>query len=346
MKQKLEALLVGCGGMSNAWLSVAEKEDDLGIAGLMDINRRNAEGRASEYDIGGECVFDDLDAALEQTDPDVVFDCSVPEAHYKVTMKALSAGCHVLGEKPLADSMDHAHQMVEKARESERIYAVMQNRRYLPSAPAMAQLISDGVIGDTTTVNVDFYIGAHFSGFRTEMQHPLLLDMAIHTFDQARQFTGADPREVYCRAFNPMGSWYEGKASAHCIFQMTDDIVFNYRGSWCSEGYNTPWAGSWRVVGTKGTALWDEGTPRAQVVEHNEGEFMSELKEVESETPPLETTGHAACIREFLNCIRKGEIPQTNCRDNIKSLAMVFGAIESDAAGRPIEIEVPAGIGG
>ena len=31
------------------------------------------------------------------------------------------------------------------------------------------------------------------------MEHVLLLDMAIHTFDQARLITGADPVSVYCQ---------------------------------------------------------------------------------------------------------------------------------------------------
>lgn len=254
-------------------------------------------------------------------------------------MKGLSAGCHVMGEKPLADSMEHAREMVARAEEVGKLYAVMQNRRYLPQAPAAAKMAQDGTIGKITTVNVDFYIGAHFSGFRTEMDHPLLLDMAIHTFDQARQLTGADPVSAYCKAFNPEGSWYKDGASAMCVFEMTNDIVLNYRGSWCSEGYNTPWAGSWRIIGTKGTELWSEDQPRAEVIEDSD-EFMSEMREVKAEEPPLEVTGHDACINEFLTCVREGGEPQTIASDNIKSLAMVFGAIESDAKGKPVEIDV------
>lgn len=35
------------------------------------------------------------------------------------------------------------------------------------------------------------------------MDHPLLLDMAVHAFDAARWFLGADPVGVYCEEFNP-----------------------------------------------------------------------------------------------------------------------------------------------
>jgi predicted dehydrogenase len=43
-------------------------------------------------------------------------------------------------------------------------------------------------------------------------------------------------------------------------------------------------------------------------------------------------------MQEFLSCIRTGATPETICTDNIKSLAMVFGAIESAKTGKPVEI--------
>src|SRR6266581_2652143 len=72
-------------------------------------------------------------------------------------------------------------------------------------------------------------IGAHFEGFRQHMRHVLLLDMAIHTFDAARLLTGADPVSVYCKEWNPVGSWYDHDASAVAFFEMTNGIVYTYR---------------------------------------------------------------------------------------------------------------------
>jgi predicted dehydrogenase len=120
---------------------------------------------------------------------------------------------------------------------------------------------------------------------------------------------------------------------------MTGGIIFNYRGSWCGEGYHTPWAGTWRIIGAKGTCLWTEDQPRAEVVIGEEG-FSREKKEVFAEEVPLESVGHEGCIGEFLDCVRNGGRPQTLCEDNIKSLAMVFGAIESNKAKRPVQIAV------
>ena len=49
--------------------------------------------------------------------------------------------------------------------------------------------------------------------------------------------------------------------------------------------------------------------------------------------------GHAGLIREFVHCVKSGAIPETVCTDNIKSLAMVFAAIESAQTRKVVRIE-------
>ncbi len=344
MSNALRAVVAGCGGMSNAWLKAATQIADLEVVGLVDIREEAALKRKEEYGLSRAVTGTDLDAVLAQTQPDMVFDVTVPEAHVDVTLTALKRGCHVLGEKPMADSMDNARRMVAAAQQAGKLYAVIQNRRYTPYIRRVREFLRAGEIGRLTTVNCDFYIGAHFGGFRDRMEHVLLLDMAIHTFDQARFLTGADPEAVYCHEWNPAGSWYDHDASAIAIFEMRtrngDAIVYTYRGSWCAEGLNTSWEGDWRFIGDKGSARWDGGAGfQAQVVSETGGFFS---KHRDAALPDLDTAGkdngHASLINEFVQCVRDGSIPDTICTDNIKSLAMVFGAIESATAGRRVTI--------
>ena len=56
--------------------------------------------------------------------------------------------------------------------------------------------------------------------------------------------------------------------------------------------------------------------------------------------PEVEKTGMHGGLCEMLRFLRTGETPQTECHDNIKSLAMVFSAIESSSKGERVEIEV------
>lgn len=334
------AVMVGCGSMSHVWLEEAAKIPNLSIVGLVDINIDAARTRADEFHLGEAAIGTDLGTVLASTQPDVVFDCTVPEAHVDVTCTALSHGCHVLGEKPLADSMEHARAMVQAAQEAGRTYAVIQNRRYDPNIRRLEAFLRSGAIGRITTVNCDFFIGAHFGGFRDRMEHVLLLDMAIHTFDAARLITGADPVSVYCKEWNPEGSWYDRDASAAAIFEMSGGVVYTYRGSWCAEGLNTTWESDWRIIGENGSVTWDGGESfRAQTVAERGG-FHSEWMDIDipAHGPSARVGGHGGILREFVECLDSGAAPETICTDNIKSLAMVFGAIESAERGELVEM--------
>ena len=336
----LKAVMVGCGGMSGAWLKPAAEIRDLEIVALVDIREEAARRRAEEFKLKDALVSTNFEAALEQMRPDIVFDCTVPEAHVEVTLTALTYGCHVLGEKPLADSMENARKMVAAAQKAGKLYAVIQNRRYQANIRRLHAFLRSGVIGPLTTVYCDFVIGAHFGGFRDRMMHVLLLDMAIHTLDSARFLTGSDPVAVMAKEWNPAGSWYDHDASAVAIFEMTGGVIYTYRGSWCAEGLNTSWEGEWRFIGEKGSVAWNGGDEfRAQVVAKTGG-FTSELREVAVPAfDAMQHAGHDAILREFVQCVRFGGAPETICTDNIKSLAMVFGAIESSAARRRVEVK-------
>ncbi|MDA0338035.1 MAG: Gfo/Idh/MocA family oxidoreductase, partial [bacterium] len=186
------------------------------------------------------------------------------------------------------------------------------------------------------------YIGAHFGGFRDDVSDAVLLDMAIHTFDAARLLLAADPLAVYCREWNPAGSWYDHDAAAVAVFEMSNGVVYTYRGSWCAEGLNTTWEADWRVIGQRGSICWDgaEGL-QAETVAAG-GQFRSQMQELILEPAHAadRVGAHEGIIHEFVDCVQHGGTPETVCTDNIKSLAMVFGAIESAESGRRVEIEV------
>ncbi|MDO8586439.1 MAG: Gfo/Idh/MocA family oxidoreductase [Armatimonadota bacterium] len=337
MKQ-YRVVQVGCGGMAHHWIDMAGNTPDLEIVGLVDLNRQTAEECAKRHGLPASVVFDTLDQALSMAKPDIVFDVTVPAAHHEVTLAALKAGCHVFGEKPLADSMERAKEMVAAAKASGKLYAVMQNRRYLPQMRGLRKALDDRLIGDISTVNADFYLGAHFGGFRDAMDSPLVLDMAIHTFDQARFICGEDPIAVYCHEYNPKGSWYKGHASAVCMFEMTNDVVFTYRGSWCAEGLNTSWESEWRVQGSKGSSKWNGANEIiAEVVSAPDG-FIYKHDRITIQPLDTRLVGHDGCMDAMMTALREGKEPETVCTDNIKSLAMVFGATESAKTKQRVEI--------
>jgi predicted dehydrogenase len=335
--QQFRALLVGAGGMGRQWAKNLAEHPDVDIAGWIDLRPDAAAQAAHELGIRVGSTGTDVAQALAELRPDFLVDVSVPEAHHDVTLAALAAGVPVIGEKPMAATMAQARAMVAASERAGKLYMVSQSRRYNAQLQALRRLIVEQ-IGSLGILNADFYIGAHFGGFRDQMDSPLILDMAIHTFDAARYLSGADPVSVYCEEFNPPWSWYRGAASATAIFEMTGGLRYTYRGSWCAEGRITSWESEWRAVGSHGSATWDGHTaPVAEVVTSTDG-FLSE---VEPRAVPVAEIplGIAGSLREFLHALTTGATPMGECHDNIKSLAMVFAAIESAATGQRVKIE-------
>lgn len=328
--------------MSRRWTQVSKDSDQIDLVGFVDINEEAAKTRAEDYGSTDATIGTDLAKVLDETGADAVFDCTIPEVHTSVALEAFTHGCHVMSEKPMADSMENAKKASKAAEDAGRVYSIIQNRRYDPNIRRLSRTLRDGAIGDLTTLNCDFYIGAHFGGFRDHMPHVLLLDMAIHTFDAARLITGEDPMSVYCKEWNPAGSWYDQDASAIAVFEMTGGIVYTYRGSWCSEGLNTTWECDWRVIGQEGSITWDgdEGFEGERVTER--GAFRSECETLSvAETSQEDRVGgHEGLILDFIDCVQNGGTPETVHTDNIKSLAMVFGAIESAESGVPVKIDL------
>jgi len=336
---KVKAVIVGAGGMGKAWGKNVKNSDDVDLVGWVDINEDAAKSAAENLGLPGVVTGSELGVVLDRTKPDFVIDVTIPEAHKEVTITALNAGYPVLGEKPMATSLDDAREMVKASEHSGKLYMVSQSRRYDANIDAYRRLIREH-LGTVGILNSDFYLGAHFGGFRDKMPSPLVLDMAIHTFDSARYITGADPVAVYCEEFNPPWSWYEGNASASAIFEMDGGLRYTYRGSWCAEGKSTTWEGDWRAVGEHGTAIW-AGTdaPSADIVIGTSG-FVRETKRVDSIVDRAIKGGIEGSLAEFVSALKNGTTPNGECHDNIKSLAMVFAAVESASTGQRVALRI------
>ncbi|HEY5585141.1 MAG TPA: Gfo/Idh/MocA family oxidoreductase [Ruminiclostridium sp.] len=333
-------VLVGCGSMSHEWIKYALQSSDCEIVALVDVFIDNANKINQEFNLNCP-VFYNLKEAISTTNATLVFDVTIPASHMKVVTEAMRAGCNVMGEKPMATSIIEAREILAVQKETNKSYSVMQNRRFVKNIRAYKNIVQSGQIGKSGMVCADFFLGPHFGGFRDLMDSPLILDMAIHTFDQARFITGSDPVSVYCHEFNPVGSWYRGNASAICIFEFADNSAFCYRGSWCSEGCPTSWESSWRVTGSEGTAMWD-GTnlPYAEAVKLSDSNpFHNECEKLELDISWNGREGHLGCLDEMFLALKEGRAAETDCRDNIQSILMVYGAIESSKTGKKVLLD-------
>jgi len=341
MTSNAKAVLVGAGAMSKKWLDCIKTIGGVDIVGIVDLNPQNAEARATEQGINPD-IGTDLKSMLAKHNPQIVLDVAIPAVRHSIVSTSLEAGAHVLSEKPMAETLDQARDLVARAQAANRLHVVIQNRRYLAQLRRIRRLVASGGIGEVTGIHCDFFLDPHFGGFRETMPHVLLLDMAVHTFDAARFLADDAAISAYAEEWNPLESWYERDCSAFASFRFSRGAVMTYRGSWCAPGLRTSWESAWRITGTKGSILWDgaDDIRAARSLPHEPGKLLpdTQVLEIPVLNPADRIGGHMGVISDFLAAVQGGPVPETVGSENIKSLAMVLGAIDASEQARRVEI--------
>jgi predicted dehydrogenase len=333
---------VGAGGMGRAWLRLLGESADVELAGVVDLNPEAARDALTGLGLGAVPVGTSLTELAGAVGAQAVVNVTVPAAHHPVNVEAHFLGLPVLCEKPAAPTVAEALSLAAVAEATGQLLMISQSRRYFRTLAAFRRQAAR--LGEIGLVTCDFFKAPHFGGFREEMEHVLLVDMAIHAFDAARYLLGRNPVSVYCEEFNPGWSWYSGDAAATAVFEMEGGTRFVYTGSWCADGLETSWNGSWRINGANGSTAWDGAA--APLAQHVAGVVADDdgLPGSASSSPdPLVAEGErpeeiAGALAEFVRCLRTGEVPSGEIHANVLSLAMVEAAVRSSQTGQKVLI--------
>ena len=98
------------------WILGREKRGDIEIVGIAEANRSVAESFSKRYGYSMNIVFDGIEEMLEKTKPEAVFAFNAIYDHLKVVELCAPRGIHVMVEKPLAVSDEHASKMIALAK--------------------------------------------------------------------------------------------------------------------------------------------------------------------------------------------------------------------------------------
>lgn len=156
--------IVGCGFVARKHLAALRSADHVTVVGLCDRQRALAEELARSFSMGD--VFDDIDQLIQKTRPDVLHILTPPQSHHALALQAFHAGCDVMVEKPMAQSVDEAESMVAAARRSGRRLAVCHNYLYVPAFIKARRAIDDGELGQVLSADIYWRMSSYGPGDR------------------------------------------------------------------------------------------------------------------------------------------------------------------------------------
>ncbi len=157
MSAQQEPLKVGVAGLTHGhvnWVFSAEKKGDIEIVGIAEPNRELAERYIKEHGLSMDLVYDTLDEMLEAKKPEAVTAFGSIYEHLAVVEASAPRGIHVMVEKPLAVSVEHAQKMEALAKEHNIHLLTNYETTWYPTNHKAYELLQEGTIGEVRKVIV------------------------------------------------------------------------------------------------------------------------------------------------------------------------------------------------
>lgn len=197
MNERLKVLCVGAGHMGRAHALAYHRIPDFEIVGIV-TRSPESRGRLNQELGGGYSEFGDYREALAQTRPDVVSISTYPDTHREYALAALAAGAHVFIEKPLAETVAGAEEVVAAARASRRKLVVGYILRHHPSWIKFIEVAQ--TLGKPLVMRMNLNQQSYGKNWQTHKNLmasiPPVVDCGVHYVDVMCQMTRAKPVRV------------------------------------------------------------------------------------------------------------------------------------------------------
>lgn len=216
---KIRVAVVGAGYVANHHLAALAAVDFVELVGICDTNLDAARSMATRFGI--PLVVGDVAALLAQSRPDAVHVLTPPSSHAAIAIAAMEHGCHVLVEKPMADSVAECEAMVDTAKERNVLLGVNHSDLFDPMIRKSLDMVEQGRIGKVLSVDIlrssDYppYQGGPLPKLVTQGSYPFR-DLGVHGLYTIEAFAGEISKlEVECASTgsNPSLQFDEWRAS-------------------------------------------------------------------------------------------------------------------------------------
>ncbi|MBD3184315.1 hypothetical protein GF312_18675 [Candidatus Poribacteria bacterium] len=147
MEEVCKVGIIGCGGISRMHAGWYKNYSRTQMVACADINKENAEKFAEEFEL--EKAYTDYIEMLEIEQPDIISICTWPKQHAEITVESAKRGVKgILCEKPIAENLGQADEMIKVCEENNVQLAIDHQLRFSEVYVTAKKLIEDGAIGD------------------------------------------------------------------------------------------------------------------------------------------------------------------------------------------------------
>jgi UDP-N-acetylglucosamine 3-dehydrogenase len=284
--------------------------DFVGIADPDPGNRKRAETLigARSFSTVEELIDQDLDCAI----------VAVPNALHRIVGElCLSAGLHILMEKPLAPTIEEGEALIEAARRADRQLMVGHIERFNPAVATAARAVSDSSVRSISITRV--------GPFPPRMSNVgVIIDLGVHDIDIIRHIAEADIVDVQAQISGAGAGRPEDTALLQ--FRTANDIVAHVSTNW-----TTPYKKRSLEITTDQKFLTVDLMTRT-VVEYFDYRPDGAFSMRQHPVPMVEPL--KAELISFYDAARTNTPPPVTGHDGLRNLAIALACLESGTRAR------------
>jgi predicted dehydrogenase len=305
------------------------------LVALVSHDKSRAQQLGAKFGVKHCYAYESYDECLSQPGVDAVFVASVNGAHAEQTIRAATAGKHVLCEKPMANSVEDCRRMVEACR-ANRVRLMIAYRKYFePGSVALKKLVTSGKLGrlrhifSSYTEHVDPTKAKTWQLNRKLAGGGSLMDIGIYCVNTMRWLAGSDPIDATAHR------WTDDRKRFN---EVEDSITFRLthpEGLVCqgTSSYSSMAASFVQVHGERG---WAALNPAFAFEEERRlfgkirGRWFEQKFEVIDE--------FALELNAFTKSIHRGRDPEPDGMEGLRDMATIEAIYRSAQENRTVPI--------
>lgn len=337
MADKLKIGIVGTGAIAQVshipvWKTIADVE----IVAVCDVSPRKADWVADKFEIKHR--FDDVDDLLRLDEIEAVDICTPTQSHMPVAISALSAGKHVLVEKPMARNYAESKRMVESAKEYSKILMVAMNVRFRQDAMILNSFTRKGELGEI------FYAKTGWLQRKEKLVHRtwfaqkeisgggVFMDLGIQMLDVGLWLMG-NPRaeRVTATTYNKIAQ-LEVEDSAAAFIKLKSGETLTVEVSWTLSSERDFFYTN--LFGTRGGALLNP----LRIHKELHGNLVNVTPAIEETPTNLYKRSYENEIRHFVECLKNVVALNSSGEENLERMRIVDAVYQSAKSGKEVKL--------
>lgn len=342
MGKKLKFAIIGCGVIAPSHGDAISKIEDAELYAVCDIIKEKADSFGKRY--GVNHVYYDYKELLKDPDIDVVNVCVPSGLHGEITMAAAKAGKHIVCEKPMEITEEKMSKVIEVVRESKVKMQCVFQRRTMPEAMAVRNLISEGKLGKIVMASAylkyyrdqAYYNSAGWRGTWELDGGGALMNQGVHGVDLLIWMVGEKVEKVFSRA---------GTLARNIAVEDTAVALLEFEngGYGVIEGATTVYPGletRFEIHGEKGTVIFsDSGIERWDFIDENVPKPERGVKLGGSSDPAdISSYGHLVQIKDLIEAIKQDKEPIVPPEEGRKAVDLIRAIYKSAKERREVHL--------